>query len=234
MVELHGVFAPPGENPVIEVHLDIMEAPEAFLRRLSAFGLENDPFLDFFPPEYCFHYTGRTRIARSAMARDLPAVYALVDSVLDYARQSDVRMYAECELVRKIEHFAPDGDRTLAALDGVQFIESQGEGVRAEADIHVEFHSGTVPPDLRVRLQESGFYWVRTLPSLHFPSEEIATVQMSGFSQASTVFDRLVAMPLPACTGIHLEQKLGMNRSHPDIPLPPVMNMDTTNRRISA
>ncbi len=64
MALLHGLVVPLGDGMVIEVHLDIMDLNPAFLRRLNALGFEDDPFLDFYPPEYRFHYTGRTRACR--------------------------------------------------------------------------------------------------------------------------------------------------------------------------
>jgi len=64
------------------------------------------------------------------------------------------------------------------------------------------------------------FYWVKTPSSERFPSEEIATIQTSTFHDASVVYSQLVARPLPACTGIHLEQKLAMVASHSNISMP--------------
>jgi hypothetical protein len=91
--------------------------------------------------------------------------------------------------------------------------------------VHVEFRAGTVPEDVRSLLHSRGFYWVRTPASQHFPSEEIATLQASVFNDARQVYDRLVAAPFPSCTGIHLEQKLAMIPSHPDLPMPGAMEM---------
>jgi hypothetical protein len=210
---------------VIEVHLDIMEAPAAFFRRLSALGFEDDPFLDFYPPEYRFHYTGRTRASRSEFHAALPGIDALIAQTIDEAQKAGVRMYAECELVREIHHF-DKGDlvRHLSALDGVALRKSR-EPDLVKADVHVEFQSGTVPDQVRALLLNGNFYWVRTPASEFFPSEEIATVQTSIFHDAQQIYNRLVAAPLPACTGIHLEQKLAMIPSHPGLPLPSAFEM---------
>ncbi len=222
MALLFGIAGPPGEGMVIEVHLDIMEANDAFLHRLNELGFEDDPFLDFFPPEYRFHYTGRTRAPQGEVHNILPGIDRLIEEVIAEAREAGIRLYAECELVREIRHFEDDGaGRGLAALDGFSF-----KGVRggeAKADVHVEFESETVTDEVRALLVERRFYWVRTPASERFPSEEIATLQTSVFHEAQLVYDRLVSDPLPGCTGIHLEQKLAMIGSHPGLRLPEVV-----------
>jgi len=222
---LNGLEAQQGSGSVVEVHLDIMEAPRGFLDRLLAWGFEDDPFLTFYPAAYHFHYTGRTRAAAIDLRSVLSNVNKVIDDVLTEARRLDVRLYAECELVRDIRHFTADRQlRGFAGLHGMAIRKSSSmDG--AKADVHVEFVSGTVVEDLRTKLSESGFYWVRTPASDRFPSEDIATLQTSVFRDAQMVFDRLVSKPLPACTGIHLEQKLAMVSSHPDLPLPPVMEL---------
>jgi len=96
---LHGVEAPQCEGLVIEVHLDMMDAPAAFLNRLIACGFENDPFLDFYPPGFHFHYTGRTRSLPESVHVALPPINELIADVMKDARNSGVKMYAECELV---------------------------------------------------------------------------------------------------------------------------------------
>jgi hypothetical protein len=220
---LHGIVAPEGEGLVVEVHLDIMEVTTDFLKKLNRLGFENDPFLDFYPPGYYFHYTGRARVVERDLARELPAIDSLITQIIDEAREQHVKMYAECELVRDIRHFSDQASiRNLFALDCVTF-ETSSMAEPAKADIHVEFRSGAVPQAVRELLSARGFYWVRTPASDRFPSEEIATVQTSVFRHARQVYDRMVASPLPGCTGIHLEQKLTMRRSCPDVPLPPVM-----------
>src|SRR5271165_4617766 len=195
---------------VIEVHLDIMDAPAAFFGRLNALGFEDDPLLDFYPPEYRFHYTGRTRAQQSEVHAVLPGIEELIAQIIKEAREADVRLYAESELVREIHHFRnEDLIRDISALDGIAFRKSSEAGL-VKADVHVEFRSGTVPDEVRGLLLSRKFYWVRTPASERFPSEEIATLQASVFHDARQVYDRLVAAPLPACTGIHLEQKLAM------------------------
>lgn len=225
MALLHGLAAPSGEGTVVEVHLDIMEAPAAFLDRLVDLGFESDPFLDFFPPGYHFHSTGRMRVLPEKLRGELPGIGALIARVVEEARQSNVRMYAECELVRRIDHFSEaTAPRSLSALEPIAF-KSSSAANGAAADIHVEFRSGTVSPEVRRALLDRRFYWVRTPASDRFPSEDIATVQTSVFQHAQAVYERLVASPLPACTGIHLEQKLAMIRSYPDVPMPEVMEL---------
>jgi hypothetical protein len=222
---LQGLVAPAGEGKVIEVHLDMMEASIAFLSRLNDLGFENDPFIDFYPPEYHFHYTGRTRALERDVRKILPTIEALVAETIEEARKADVKLYAEIELVRSIHHFDGGGsDSDLSGLDSIQFRKS-GEAFLTKADVHVEFRSGTVPGQVRALLESRGFYWVRTPASQLFPSEEIATLQASVFNDALHVYDRLVAAPLPACTGIHLEQKLAMIPSNPDLPMPGAMEM---------
>lgn len=220
MALLHGIEAPPGEGMVIEVHLDMIQPTALFLERLRALGFGDDPFLDFYPPEYHFHFTGRTRALRNDLRAVIPAIEAATARVVQEARNAGVKLYAEIELVRDIHHFeTQDSARGLSALDAVVFNQSP-EPFQIKADIHVEFRSGTVPVEVRNLLADKGFYWVRTPESDRFPSEEIATVQTSVFEDARQVYSRLVAAPLPACTGIHLEQKLAMIPSHPGLPLP--------------
>jgi len=222
---LHGLDAPAGEGKVIEVHLDMIDANTAFLGRLNDLGFENDPFLDFYPPEFRFHYTGRTRAHANEIHSKLSILGKLIDEVIEAARKAGVRMYVESELVRDIRHFDNHGSmRGLSALEGIYFREC-GPGCLTKADVHVEFRAGTVPDDVRSLLLEKGFYWVSTPISERFPCEEIATLQASIFLDAQHVYDRLVAAPLPACTGIHLEQKLAMIPSHPDLPMPGAMEM---------
>jgi hypothetical protein len=222
---LQGLDAPPGNGLVIEVHLDMMEAPVKFLQRLKACGFEDDPFLDFYPAEYRMHFTGRTRAPQSGLHQVLPRIEALIAQTIAEAQEASVRLYAESELVREIRHFSgEDVTRSLAALDGIALRKSRGTGA-AKADVHVEFRSGTVPDEVRSLLLDRRFYWVRTPASQRFPSEEIATLQTSTFHDAQQVYDRLVAMPLPACTGIHLEQKLAMIPSHAALPMPGVVEL---------
>jgi hypothetical protein len=222
---LHGLVAPEGDGAVVEVHLDIMDAPSSFLEALGSFGFENDPFLEFFPPGYRHHYTGRMRVALEELRARRPGIDELIAQVIKLAHDSSVRMYAECELVRQIDHFAVDsGSRNHSALDGFEF-HCDTAGASSAADIHVEFRSGTVSHAVRKLLLDHQFYWVKTPASPLFPSEEIATVQTSVFARARQVYERLVSVPLPACTGIHLEQKLAMIKSFEDVPLPPVVDV---------
>jgi hypothetical protein len=205
---------------VIEVHLDMMQPTARFLERLRTLGFEDDPFLDFYPPEYHYHFTGRARVLQSDLHSTLPAIESLAAQVIQEAREAGVQLYAETELVRDIHHFeTEDANCGLSALDGVTFKESP-DPLQIKADIHVEFRAGTVPEEVRDLLLKKGFYWVRTPESDRFPSEEIATAQTSVFDDAQRVYSRLVAAPLPACTGIHLEQKLAITPSHPGLPLP--------------
>jgi hypothetical protein len=223
---LNGIAAPPGDGMVIEVHLDIMGASVAFLNKLNHFGFENDPFLDFYPPQYTLHYTGRTRAPHSDVANALRDIRALIAEAIETARAANVRMYVENELVRDIHRFEDSGSaRNLSALDDFNFKEN-GQAGSAKADIHVEFRSGTVPGEVRALLLTKNFYWVRTPSSERFPSEEIATLQTATFDDAHRVYGRLVACPLPACTGIHLEQKLDMIASHPNLPMPVAVEVD--------
>jgi hypothetical protein len=232
---LHGVEAPQCEGLVIEVHLDMMDAPAVFLNRLIARGFENDPFLDFYPLGFHFHYTGRTRSLPEDVHIALPPINELIADVMKDARNFGVRMYAECELVRDIHHFSgsvPSSESSvnLSALDGLPVSQCDKDQL-PKADLHVEFKAGTVPAEVRALLLSRNFYWVRTPASDRFPSEEIATVQTSSFQDAQLIYERLIADPLPACTGIHLEQKLSMTRSSPDTPVPPVMQLDLANAR---
>jgi hypothetical protein len=219
---LNGLRPPEGLGSVIEVHLDIMDQSEELLRRLRDIGFEDDPFLDFYPPEYRLHYTGRTRSSSHELSNRLFSIYQIIDRVLAEARALDLRLYAECELVREIRHFEAGAKTDLSALESLS-LQPAEVGAIAKADVHVEFLAGTVSQEVRTRTTDKGFYWVRTPATEHFPSEEIATLQTSIFRDAQICFDRLVANPLPNCTGIHLEQKLSMLASHDGLPLPPVM-----------
>jgi hypothetical protein len=222
---LHGLDAPPGDGMVIEVHLDMMQPTALFLERLHNLGFEDDPFLDFYPPEYHFHFTGRSRALQSELRTVLPGIESLAAQVIQEARDSDVKLYAEVELVRDIQHFESENTaRDLSALEAVTFNLSP-EPLQIKADIHVEFRAGTVPNNVRDLLLKKGFYWVRTPESERFPSEEIATAQTSAFEDARQVYHRLVASPLPGCTGIHLEQKVAMIASFPGLPMPHALEL---------
>ena len=227
MEVLHGIEAPPGDGKVVEVHLDIMDAPDDFLRRLGEFGFESDPFLDFYPPQYRLHYTGRTRALLNDVRKVISEVRALTAQIIEEAQAVGARMYVEIELVRKIHHFQASASVcNLKGLGGLAFRETPHIG-SAKADVHVEFCSGTVPNDVRSLLVDKSFYWVRTPPSDRFPSEEIATLQTSDFDGGHQGYERLVNAPLPACTGIHLEQKLAMIASHPNLPMPAAVEVIT-------
>ena len=221
---LQGIDDPPGEGIVVEVHLDIIEAPASFLERMAALGFEDDPFVEFYPPEYSYHYTGRMRALPKQLSAVAPQVDALVAHVLEDARQSGVRMYVESELVRDVQHFASGSGRGMTALEGFAIRPSR-PGAVSKADVHVEWRSGTVPAEVRALLEANSFYWVRTPATRLFPSEDIATLQPSTYADARTVYAALLAKPLPACTGLHLEQKLAMAPTHPDLPLPMVTDV---------
>ena len=133
---------------VVEVHLDMMEAPPAFLQGLSMLGFEDDPFLDFFPPQYRHHYTGRTRVRQNELRIALPPIEKMVMEILERARHEDVRMYAESELVRSIIHFEDETFRSIATLELFTF-EPDPLNSPAKADVHVEFRKDTVPEAVR-------------------------------------------------------------------------------------
>ena len=81
---------------------------------------------------------------------------------------------------------------------------------------------------MRTLLEANNFYWVRTPATRLFPSEDIATLQPSSYAEARLVYQALLASPLPACTGVHLEQKLSMLATHDDLPLPTVVDVAQT------
>ena len=217
---LHGVVVPPGDGMVVEVHLDIMDAPIEFLRKLRGMGFENDPFVEFFPPQYKLHYTGRARATKRHIRELLNNVDVLTRHLIHEARVVKTRMYVEIELVREIRRLGRLGNPcSVSGLSDFKFQEALlASSIRA--DVHVEFQTGTVSEEVREFLQNKLFYWVRTPKTQCFPSEEIATLQTSTFGDASKVFKRLLKYPLPACTGLHLEQKLAMIPTHPDLPMP--------------
>src|ERR1017187_8257959 len=139
-----------------------MDAPALFLRRLSALGFEDDPFLDFYPPEYHCHLTGRMRVLPHQVRVVLPSIDAVIAQAIKEARESGVRMYAESELVREIHHFGEnDSARNLSALDGI-VVGKCREVASVKAYVHVEFLSGTVTREVRELLLDRNFYWVRT------------------------------------------------------------------------
>jgi hypothetical protein len=223
---LHGLEAPACEGMVVEVHLDIKQAPDRFLEGLRQCGFADDPFLDFYPPEYCFHYTGRTRATQSQLHKLLPGIQCLVEQIVHAARLAKIDMYAESELVREIKHFEEDGRRRdCRALEGIRLEKTRREQT-AKADVHVEFRKGMVSAETRAVLTGHSFYWVSTPASDRFPAEEIATLQTADFQDALTIYKRLIAEPLPDCTGIHLEQKLAMVGSRPDLPMPQVYRLE--------
>jgi len=222
---LHGVSAPPGNGTVLEVHLDIQNASPAFASWLEGIGFENDPFVLFYPPEYSWHMTGRTRIPPKGLHDVFPKIDSLVEDVIAEARLQAIRLYSEIELVRGTTYFASRGpSQDLVVLDSVT-LRGTGQFGGAKADVHVEFESGRVPGEVRDYLSRNHFYWVSTPPTTHFPAEEIATLQTSTYPGAKEIYDLLVATPLPGCTGIHIEQKLSMKVSTAGLPMPEVIEV---------
>ena len=112
---------------------------------MHSLGFADDPFLDFYPPEYHFHFTGRSRAPQSELRTVLPGIESLTAQVIQEARDSGVKLYAEIELVRDIQHFASENTaRDLSALENVTFNLSP-EPLQIKADIHVEFRAAPCP-----------------------------------------------------------------------------------------
>lgn len=226
MFRFHGVTAPAGEGIVLEVHLDLAAVIPAFERFLRDRGFEDDPF-SAFKPEWCTrHMTGRTRVRGRRLSTLLPVVNAAVGDVLAKARECGIDLYVEVELVRGVwraREVQPKMD-WRDALAGFRF-RPTGRLGGSRADIHVEFPTGEVAPEVRGYLVERQFYWVATPMTRHCPPEEIATLQPTSYTAARQVYQALVRMPLPNCSAIHLEQKLRMEATSPALTMPEVISV---------
>ncbi|RJQ29762.1 hypothetical protein C4571_00610 [Candidatus Parcubacteria bacterium] len=217
---LHGITAPAGEGTVLEVHLDLERTTPVFDSWLGSVGFEGDPFTIFYPAWCTRHMTGRMRTRKEDLAIILPEVNALIANAMKEAKSHGIDLYSEVELVRDIKRFSPPESRhSDAVLDSLCF-SSTGRFGTAKADVHVEFPSGEVSPEVREYLTGKKFYWVATPPSAHFPAEEIATLQTSTYKAAEEVYRLLSAKPLRGCTAIHLEQKLSMAATRAGLPMP--------------
>lgn len=227
---LHGILAPVGEGTILEVHLDVQDTTSSFNNWLEGVGFENDPFVIFHPPQYNHHLTGRMRVSPKNLSTVLPKIDTLVTSVISKAQSRGINLYAEVELARETMYF-PKLDSSLVngVLDGLTFRLS-GQCGGAKADVHVEFKSGTVSHEVRGYLSRKHFYWVSTPPTVHFPAEEIATLQTLTWQGAKKVYDILCNHPLPDCTGIHLEQKLSMKTTRADLPMPEVIEVSCASK----
>ena len=223
MTLLLGITAPAGDGPILEVHVDLWETHSP-LEWLGDFGFENDPFAVFYPSGYVHHVTGRTRVHEKGLRAKMSEVDALIERVIDEARSRRVDLYTEVELVRDTKHFPQRSIRGINVLDKFTFTPT-GKCGGAKADIHIEFLAGTVPAEVREYLLRKYFYWVSTPETKYFPAEEIATLQTATYGSAQDAYKCLVVQPLPLCTGIHLEQKLSMRATRPDLPMPEVIKV---------
>ena len=145
-----------------------------------------------------------------------------METVIAEAQAHEARLYLEVEIVREKTYFDGDVGEMTDPLKNLVFSPSGVFG-GAKADIHIEFPKGTVSEEVRKYLLRSCFYWVETPATELFGAEEIATLQLSEFGDAMKVYKAFVASPLPACTGIHLEQKLHMLASCEGLAMPEVI-----------
>jgi hypothetical protein len=220
-MKLYGIVAPAGEGTILEVHLDLQNVTPQFADWLQSIGFDPDPFSIFHPAGYVHHMTGRDRVPPAT----LPEVRAFVADIITQARSQKVALYAEIELARETTYFDPSKSTKIAGvLDRLTFL-TTGTFGKAGADVHVEFANGTVPDEVRKYLLAKNFYWVSTPDNDHFSAEEIATLQTRTYQAAKRVYQLLVAEPLPACTGIHLEQKIAMVATHVGLPMPEVISV---------
>jgi hypothetical protein len=223
-VKLNGILAPTGEGLIVEVHVDLIDPSPSFRDYLHAQGFEEDPFSIFFPAEYNCHMTGRTRHSQKEPNLTIESVRRLVRRLVNEGK-GECGFYVETELVRDVARFCGvlgEVSRTGDALDDVQFFATGRHG-EAKADVHVEFPLGQVSEEIRRYLTSRQFYWVQAPSTTHFGPEEIATLQTETYASAVTVFQKLRAHPLPGCTAVHLEQKLGMSASRSGLPMPEVI-----------
>jgi hypothetical protein len=219
-----GIQAPAGKGVVLEVHADLIQPGAGLLQELGDLGLEQDPFQNFYPKGYTHHFTGRLRVGKSQLKSTLDAVVPCLGSLVETWGQRE-EFYFELELVRNTRHFAL-GDRgdLGGQLDNFVFADTGLQG-KAKADVHVEFAAGTVLPEVQQYLESKLFYWVATPLTVHFGPEEIATLQTVEFNQGQQIYEALSRYPLPFCTAVHLEQKLGMFSSKPDLLMPEVITV---------
>lgn len=222
---LHGVPRPTGEGLIVEVHIDAIAKADA-MEWCKEYGFEDDPFSIFHPSQYTHHMTGRARVSQKQLGAFLMKIEALTTSVIVEAQLRGIALYTEVEIVRESRSFRPQERTFVPVLDKLSIFPTFGKP--CGADVHIEWETGTVSQEVNEYLKRSGFYWVRTPKTSHFPSEQIATLQAATFRGAKDVFDRIAANPFPWMTGMHLEQKpprIGMRGTTINMPMPDVMDV---------
>lgn len=224
MFKLNGIVPPASAGEVLEVHVDLAAFNPNIQNILEGFGFETDPFVEFWPAGYVAHYTGRTKVGPKQLQLQKMLVEALAREIAAVGVAENCPMYVEVELVRSASRFAETGIHFEPTLDQFDF-SGTGRMGGAAADIHVEFLAGSVSKEVREYLLAKNFYWVSTPAGAHYPAEDIATLQTQTFVSAQRVFTALIETPFPGCTAVHLEQKLGMYPSHPELCMPEVIQV---------
>jgi hypothetical protein len=224
-MHLLGLTPPAGEGYVVEVHLDMQNDHPSFATIVGELGFEDDPFEVFFPAGYQRHMTGRIRTTKKKLPIVIPQVRDLVDHVVTEAKNHDVDLYAEIEIVREKQPFITnDSSVEEGVLDGIDLQPTDQFG-GADADIHLKFRAGTVSSRVRAYLESKCFYWVMTPATELFPSKEIATLQTDSLGGAKLIYRLLLETPFANALGIQLEQKLGMVPTRKDLPMPRVIKV---------
>jgi hypothetical protein len=219
-MKLDGITAPEGAGLVVEVHADVINPSSLFLEFLEGEGFEMDPFSKFYPEDYTHHLTGRVRADKRSSKKSIDWVVNKVRGVISqWARE---KFYLEVELVRGEYHFQIAAKQFRPSLDMFNFTKT-GKYGNAKADIHVDFPFGNVTAEIREYFIAHQFYWVQTPETQYFGPEEIATLQTETFASAAEVYGLLCQNSLLGCSGIHLEQKIVMMASRPNLPMPEVI-----------
>jgi hypothetical protein len=224
-MNLFGLTPPNDKGETIEVHLDIQNDSPSFMKVMEEYGFEDDPFEIFFPAGYQRHMTGRICVPKKKLAVIVPKVKDLVEHVITEAKNHDLDLYAEIEILRARYPFVMnDALVEDGVLDCIELLPTDQFGA-ADADIHLEFLAGAVSSQTRSYLESKGFYWVKTPATKLFPSEEIATLQTDTLGGAKQIFQILIERPLAKATCIHLEQKLAMLSTRKGLAMPQVIRV---------
>ena len=225
-MKLRGVKRPVGDGVLLEIHIDLVRTTQDFSFYLENLGFEDDPFTVFWPEGFAHHMTGRQRCLSQSLKSTLVEAGAFIEKCIQVGREAGLDFYVEVELARETRRFEPESSAPMeGVLDEMRF-NPTGTFGNAKGDVHVEFPSGMVTEETRRYLTSKTFYWVTTLETSEFPAEEIATLQTSTYEAARRVYRKLTERPLENCKTVHLEQKLLMAATRPDLPMPETIDVE--------
>lgn len=191
----------------IEAHVDVCAVNPLLEGLLFTQGFEPDPFLVFYPTGYQGHYTGRFKTDKKSLKTEVALIRKCLSELGNQLTEMGIRGYIELEIVSSFSKITSDKMMTAPLAE---FTFTRGIRGGARCDIHLEFLTATVIPEVRSYLEDRAFYWVKTPVTPYFPSEEIATLQVTSLSMGQKIFTELLRHPLPGSRACHLEQKVCM------------------------